>query len=182
MLNKYKEIALRLGINHSPNIGEDTLLNKIKEVCIERNIEFSSLLKEDTKEDIDEEYINKVKNISLSDVPDPYDPNDYNRLIRVQITCLDPSKNKNTSEIFTVGNLLTTQTKCIPYNNPTHITKMMYDAIKEIKYQNFMTSKNPRTGEEETTVRLTDAYSIQELPPLTPQELQAIAQEQLARK
>ena len=169
MLDKYKEIALKLGITHSPNIGEETLLNKIKDECTKQNINFDSLL-ENNELIEDKEYIEKVKNISLEDLPEPYDPNDYKKLVRVQITCLDPSKNKNTAEIFTVGNLMYTETKCVPYNVPTHISKMILEKIKDTKYQMFTTKKNPITGDDESSVILTNAYSVVELPPLSVKE------------
>ena len=179
MLDKYKKIATNLGIAYSPNIGENTLIDKIKEKCTNDNIEFDTLLHID--EEIDTEYIEKVKNIHLEDMPDPTDSNDYNRLIRVSISCLDPTKASNQSEIFTVGNLLVTQTKCVPYNKPTHITKFMYDDIKGRKYQHLTMSKD-KFGNDSPKPEIVPAYSITVLDPISIKEWQAIANEQLARK
>jgi hypothetical protein len=107
-----------------------------------------------------------------------------NRLVRIQIACMNPSKSEWEGEIFSVGSAkLGTFKKYIPFNSTDgwHVPYILYEALKERKYTQFYNAKGPR-GEKIRKGRLAPEFSIQVLPPLTKEELQELAQRQaLAR-
>lgn len=194
MLQIYKQIAEELGIKIHPATGEAKYKEKLIQECIIKGLNFNELVEKysthsETSEDT---VVNKttkqvdlpenIKNFSLESAPDPVDHNAYMKLIRVKVIPNDPSRAIGTSEIRTVGNLMHDYTKCIPYNVPTHIPVILYNVLKEARYQRVVKSVDPKTGQDTSRVEDVPAYTIEKLEPLTKKELEAIAQEQLARK
>lgn len=106
------------------------------------------------------------------------------KLIRCKIACLDPSKREWNGEIITVSNsLVGTIRKYVPYNSdaPYHIEQILLNALREKRMQVF-TTKPGKFGIQTRESKTVNAYSIEVLPPLTEEELQKLAQAQLARK
>lgn len=102
------------------------------------------------------------------------------KLVRCQIACNNPNKTSYQGEIFSARNKFIPEVKkFIPFNVPTHVPTILLNMIKEKKLQTFVTEKLPN-GMQTKRSKLVPEYSIQILPPLTPEEFNAIRQKQLA--
>ena len=102
------------------------------------------------------------------------------RLVRCTISCNNKNKSEFSGEIFCARNkILPEVKKFVPFGVPTHIPLILLNMIKEKQYQVFRTKKLPN-GQNVKEPSLIPEYNIQELPPLTQQELDAIARKQLA--
>ena len=102
------------------------------------------------------------------------------RLVRCTISCNNKNKSEFSGEIFCARNkILPEVKKFVPIGVPTHIPLILLNMIKEKQYQVFRTKKLPN-GQNVKEPSLIPEYNIQELPPLTQQELDAIARKQLA--
>lgn len=107
-----------------------------------------------------------------------------NRLVRVRITCMDPTKKNWTGEIISVGSSkLGTYKKFIPFNSeePYHIPWIIYQELKERKCRVGTTVKLPN-GQEVNKYKLVNAFSIELLPPLRPDELEDLKKQQALAK
>lgn len=101
-------------------------------------------------------------------------------LVHCIVTCNNPNKTSYAGEIFSVSNAkLPEIKKYIQYGTPYHVPRAIYKAIKEKKMLLFRKVKGP-DGNLRTVAYDAPEYSIQELPPLTPEELEAIKKKQLA--
>ena len=102
------------------------------------------------------------------------------RLIRCIVTCNNKNKTSYTGEIFCARNAIVPEVKkFIPFGVPTHIPQILFNMIKEKQYQQFTTRK---VGDKEIVeTKQLPAYTIQELPPLTKEELEDLKQRQLAQ-
>lgn len=102
------------------------------------------------------------------------------RLVRCTISCNNKNKSEFSGEIFCARNkILPEVKKFVPFGVPTHVPLILLNMIKEKQYQVFRTKKLPN-GQNVKEPSLIPEYNIQELPPLTQQELDAIARKQLA--
>ena len=99
------------------------------------------------------------------------------RLLRVTITPMDVLKRDYRGEFFEISNRVLKVKRFIPYGVPTHIEAVLLTEIRNRKFR--MTI--PATRESGAESRLVTAYAIQELPPLTEQELKNLAKAQQAR-
>jgi hypothetical protein len=103
-----------------------------------------------------------------------------NRLIRCRIQCMDPQKREWPGEIISVGSAkLGTFKKYIPFNSaePYHIPKIIYDVLVEKKCTIFYTDTDER-GNKVRVGHLKNAYAIEVLDPLTPDELSHLGRTQ----
>ena len=102
------------------------------------------------------------------------------RLVRCTISCNNKNKSEFSGEIFCARNkILPEVKKFVPFGVPTHVPLILLNMIKEKQYLVFRTKKLPN-GQTVKEPSLIPEYNIQELPPLTQQELDAIARKQLA--
>lgn len=102
------------------------------------------------------------------------------RLIRVRIQNMNPAKKDWPGEILSVGSAkLGTYKKYVPFNSPEpyHVPKIIYDMMVEKKCTIFHTEKD-RRGDDVRKGRLVNEYALEVMPPLTPEELSALAQRQ----
>lgn len=105
---------------------------------------------------------------------------DINRLVRIQVTCMNPNKSEWEGEIISVGSAkLGTFKKYVPFNSIEgwHVPHIIYEAMKERKFTQFFNAKGPR-GEKIRKGKLMPEFSIQVLDPLSKEELQELAQRQ----
>jgi hypothetical protein len=107
------------------------------------------------------------------------------RLIRCQIYNNNPAKNELKGEILSVGNkYLGTVRKFIPFGEATengyHVPKILVDMLKAKRYQRVRSVKNP-DGTERVETILAPEFTINELPPLTQEQLKELAAMQTAR-
>lgn len=106
------------------------------------------------------------------------------KLIRVKITCLDPKKKDLPGEIITVANeYIGTVKKYIPFGRKTangyHIPYCIYKMLKKRQFQHVNIEKDER-GKDRVEYQLLSEFSLEVLPPLTPEERSKLAQAQLA--
>ena len=107
-----------------------------------------------------------------------------NELVRVRVTCMNPSKSEWEGEIFTSGNsLVGSVTKYVPFNNEEgwHIPRMLYNFMLERQCPVYTTVKDSR-GNSVRKSKLIKEYVLEVLPALTPEELKELAQRQAMAK
>ena len=103
-----------------------------------------------------------------------------NKLVRCRITCMNPHKKNWTGEIVSVGSARAgTYKKLIPFNleEPYHLPKMIFDFLKEKKCRIGTTVRMPN-GQEVNRYKLVNEYALEVLDPLSPEELEDLAQRQ----
>ena len=112
------------------------------------------------------------------------------KLIRVRITVNNPSKQNREGEIISAGNtLIGFVSKFIPYQpafyeNGYHIPKIILDVMRDMKHARFPKKKGRLnvTLDDYSNVRMVPDFTIEELPPLTEEELKALAEYQQANR
>lgn len=106
------------------------------------------------------------------------------RLIRVRITNLNPAKKDLKGEIWTVSNkYLGTVRRFIPYGEATdngwHIEAVLLDMLKERQFNQVQTKRGDR-GQLIPINRMVREFAIEELTPLTAEEIRVLANQQAA--
>lgn len=107
---------------------------------------------------------------------------EYLKLVRVKVVCLDPSKAELKGEIVTVANgILGKVSKFIPYGDECgedgyHIPYILYLFLKE---KRFYQVKKDKRGTPIKSVEMPE-YAIEKLPQLTSEQLKSLAQRQKA--
>jgi len=105
---------------------------------------------------------------------------DAQKLVRIQVACLNPLKSDYSAVIISGGNsVMPTETKTIPLNTPWHVPRILVDILKNKKFQVFHETKD-ETGKTIKKTVQTPEFAVQELPPLNEDELAALAKRQLA--
>ena len=100
-------------------------------------------------------------------------------LVRVNVSCMDPSKKKLKGELICVSNKnFGTVQRFVPFNRDWHIEKVLYDQLNEREFMVFDREKTGRANIEVVTPRNVPAFNIRVLPPLTKGELKDLAQRQ----
>ena len=106
------------------------------------------------------------------------------RLIRCQVQCLDPQYKNSGGVFISLSNaVLGTHKWFVYFNAPIMITKWLYDYLKSCKYID--RSERGRRGNDGLTHTKTvntemASFSVTDLPPLTEEELNKLAEEQQA--
>ncbi|WP_421991633.1 hypothetical protein [Roseococcus sp.] len=106
------------------------------------------------------------------------------RLVRLRITNLDPKKKELPGEIITVANEhLGTVRKYIPFGEVTddgyHVPYCLYRMLEERKFLDIRTRRGSN-GQPIVSQRWVREFSLEVLPPLTPEELRSLAASQAA--
>ena len=182
-LDMLKTRANLMGISYSNNIGLDALKQKIADkINGEKQQE-----KNETPADDDE----NLPETSPTNLGKPAQTlrqrllQDNMRLIRVRITCLDPKKKDLPGEIITVANrYIGTVRKFVPFGEVTeggyHVPYVIYKMLKKRKFLNIRVRPNPNGGQDIVESRYVPEFAIEELPQLTPVELERLARAQIA--
>lgn len=166
-----KTKADTLGVTYSPNIGVDALREKINakmngEPEKKEEAKASEEPREKTKMEIRQEHFL-----------------DATRLIRCRVTNMNPAKADLPGEIFTVSNNIVGVIKrMIPYGEQvdgTHVENMLLNMLKEKQFQQIRTKKGAN-GQILPETKWVREFAIEELPPLTPEELKVLANKQAA--
>lgn len=176
-LTVLKERAKLMGIQHSPNIGLEALRKKIADV-------------QEGKQE--EEPAQEQPQVNpLGDAP-PVERKlslgqqlrlEQTRLVRVRIQNLDPKKKDLPGEIITVANeYIGTVRKFVPFGEATddgyHIPYCIYNFLKNRQFLQINVSK--KNGQQVVKTAMVREFAIEELPPLTEEELAHLAQAQTA--
>lgn len=109
------------------------------------------------------------------------------KLVRVRITNLDPGDAEIPGRIVTVYSKYTGKvTKLIPFGEATeggyHIPQILYDHLKEQKFAMRREVRGPGSafGVKKRKTTWVKKYALEVLPPLTKEEVRAMAQRQTA--
>lgn len=103
------------------------------------------------------------------------------RLIRVIVTPNEVYKREFQSELIQAGNsVLGTISRAVPFGVEWHIEHILLQSLKE-RQMHIMVKRKNAEGNEYYESKLAPAYTIQELPPLTQEELEELARNQMAR-
>ena len=163
--------ADKLGIKYSNNIGLETLRERVNAKLEEASEEISeeSEKAETKKSSGKETAIQKARKEAL-------------KLVRVNITSMENTKNNLSGEIFTVSNsVIGTVKRYIPFGVDWHIEQIILNTLKEKEFQRFGSEKTP-SGQTVRRAKSVPAYAIQILPLLTGAELEDLRKSQLARQ
>jgi len=153
-----KERADMMGIKYHPSIGLDKLKEKVNEILV---IEESPV----------EETPGQKRTRLIQEAT---------KLVRIRVTCMDPNKKGWPGEIFTVSNdVIGTVKKYVPFNAESgwHVPNIILKHMKRKKRQEFRTVKT-RNGMQIKEGYLVPAFAIEELSPLTEEELKELARKQ----
>lgn len=178
-LTVLKQRATLMGIKYSNNISLEKLRQKIADA--QEGI---------TAQEPDEDAVNPLAVEPKAPVKETEGQMrrrirlEQTRLIRVRIQNLDPKKKDLPGEIITVANeFMGTIRKFVPFGEATdngyHIPYCIYEFLKNRKFQNIRVSKGKggQTRVESAWVR---EFAIEELPPLTQEDLNQLAKAQIA--
>lgn len=105
---------------------------------------------------------------------------DASRLVRINVTCMNPAMKEHEGMIYTVSNsVVGTFKKYVPFNTTDgwHVPSIIYKHMKERECQVFHNGKGPR-GEKIKVKRMIPELNIQNLDALTPQELKDLGKQQ----
>lgn len=174
-LETLKARATQMGISFHPTIGVDKLREKVNAA-----IDGTPAPSDDSGDDKPEvkvsarqakqDAINKLRKESA-------------KLVRVNVTCMNPNKKEWKGEIFHTGNSqIGMFKKFVPFNteNGFHVPQIIFNMMNDRKFQTFYTETVG--GNKVRKGKLIKEYAIELLPDLTPEELKALAIKQAAAK
>lgn len=168
-LTLLKEQAKKLNISFSPNIGLDALKAKVKAVLENETPVVEEVAAPVTLGTLVESTGKRRARLRK----------EANVLVRIIVSCRNPSKKEWQGEFFTVSNsVIGTIKKYVPFDTEEgwHVPVALYNMIKERQYQHFYKVKVD--GKEVTRGKLVPEFNVQLLPQLTKEELQELAQRQ----
>ena len=166
-LTLLKERATLIGIPYHPSIGLDKLREKV-----------TAALKEPAEVEAAVQVVQEVQE-SEAQVHARY-RKEASALIRVRLTCMNPSKQSWEGEFFTVSNsVIGTIEKFVPFHAEEgwHIPQALLNMIQERHYQAPYTERGPK-GQEMRRSKLVKEFSIEILPNLTAGEVKDLANQQ----
>lgn len=184
-LSMLKARASLMGIAFSNNIGLDALKQKIAEKV---SGETAAAAAAQAEPEEDDEPVDERSPVQLAKPAPTLRQRllqDNMRLIRVRITCLDPKKKDLPGEIITVANrYIGTVRKFVPFGEVTeggyHIPYVIFKMLKKRKFLNIRVRPNPKGGQDIVESKYVPEFAIEELPQLTPIELERLARAQIA--
>lgn len=168
VLADLKQRATTLGVTFHPSIGLEKLREKVSKAMEDKS--------SDAEEDVSSTSNEPAKAVNAVSTKEAAD--NAKKLIRVRVTCMDPSKKEYDGEILTAGNSsIGTIKKYIPYGIEWHVPQILLNQLRDRKYQTFFNEKDEH-GRTHRRGKLVNAYAIEVLPPLTKQELKELEQRQ----
>lgn len=179
-LTLLKETADELRIKYHPNIGLEALREKIEAYHNEPKADEPADIGATPEELIAGYQESQRANLSPSQLRnEAY--KECNRLVRVVVNCMNPTKRDWPGEMIEVSNsLVGTFKKFIPFNNAAgyHIPHIIFQALKERKCQIFVNGTDSN-GNPTKRAKLISEFAVEVLDPLTEAELKELAQRQL---
>lgn len=169
-----KKRADQLGVKYHPNIGLEKLRDKV-------NAKMTGETEPaDDEEEVVQATADPVKKQETKQQMRVRLQREAAKLIRVNITCMNPNKRDLEGEIFTAGNsIVGSYKKYVPFNteNGWHVPQIILNQIKQRKCQIFVTVRDDR-GNKSRKGKLINEFSVEELKPLTKKELEDLAKRQ----
>lgn len=177
-LEALKDRADLLGIKYHPNISEEKLEERVKAAL------------DDAPKDAQESPAAPAKQPAEAAAPKLKTPEETanqrrvrkkkeaEALVRVRVTCMNPNKKEWDGEIITAGNnMVGTIRKMVPFNEVWHVPRMILNVMRDRQCQVFVTVRDDK-GRKVRKGKLIKEFAIEELPPLTEDELKKLAQRQ----
>jgi hypothetical protein len=178
-LTSLKSRADLLGVKYHPSIGVDALRDKVnaavtaegpvKEAATTEPIAAAGAVETASVAETDGQLRARKKR-------------EANELIRMRVTCMNPSKAEWDGEIFTAGNsVVGSFKKYIPFNADEgwHVPRIIYNQIKERECQIWVSSQDAR-GNTVRKGKLIKEFAIEIMDALTHEELTELARRQAA--
>lgn len=177
--------AAALKIKFHPNISNENLAERIKDALAEQAAAEEEKKSPAVQQAVVAEAVAEVAPTAKTAAQMRHEQiMDMTRLIRVRITCHDPSKQDQPGFVFTVANgVVGSLRKFVPYNTDDdgyHLPFMMVQELKQKTFTRFFIEKDPVTRREVNRIKTVRMFAIEELPQLTPEELAELAKTQAA--
>lgn len=176
-------------VNSEPVLEEGKSRSYYVEKAKELRIMFPQNITTEKLKTLISSKIHQLQSIkSLENPTGAFQYQDMTALVRCRITCLNPAKKNWDGEIITAGNdNLPHISYYVPFNavdGVWHLPRIIYLLLKEKKYYHIVehsNSRDPRKyGIDIQKSKLVPEFLIEELPQLTQEELELLAQEQIA--
>lgn len=187
-LQQLKDIATRLGFTFHHLVGAEKLEAQLREYCESNNTTLEDVMEKlgNGEEVVFQKVIPKEEKVTFASLAAIKNAKkketlerDAMKLVRCIITCNNKNKTSYSGEIFEVRNaVIPGMKKFVPFDVPTHIPQIMFNMLKERKCQIFVSKRVD--GRDVNVPKEINEFNIEVLPPLTPEELEAIRQKQLA--
>jgi hypothetical protein len=165
-LDLLKERAEVMNISYHPSIGLDKLREKVNSAITSETVNTST-------ESVEEKgTLNKPKTRTelLAQAK---------KLVRVNVTCMNPNMKEHEGGLYSVGNGIVGMFKVfVPFNVDWHVPQIVLTHMQNRKCQIFSTNKSSKGS---SVPKLIKELSIDILDPLTPEELKALGQRQIAQ-
>lgn len=169
-LTLLKERADLMKIQYHPSIGVEKLRSKINEVLspeeTEKPVHVAAKPKP-SKADIKRMYHTRLRK-------------EANKLVRIRLTCMNPTKKNWPGEVLTVSNaVIGTIKKYVPFNaeDGYHVPQVIYEMLKSRRYPQYSTVKLPN-GMQKKTSKLVKEFSIELLTPLNAEQMKDLEERQ----
>ncbi len=168
-LTLLKERANLMGIQYHPSIGLNTLREKVKSAL---DLDASNKPQDTISVDMSE-FVETLgqKKARLK--------KEAEKLVRIRISCMNPTKAEIPGEVVCVGNKFIGQiTQYVPFNNePIHVRQIILDRLQERTYTHHYTAQG-KTGKDESKNKQVREFNIEILPFLTEEEIKDLAHQQ----
>lgn len=174
----WKEQANLLGISYPQNITTPKLMELVQQTITERNNQQSH-----STSSVGTRGINTIEKLA----PEVIKAQDHAlALVRFKLTVLDPNKSSLSGMVFTVANdNIAPVKRVIPFNAEIwHAERIILDYMKGMKYQQLKSKWNEKMKgnfDDPASAKLMPCFHIEELPPLTLEELKDLAEVQMAQ-
>lgn len=180
-LETLKMRADQMGIPYHPNIGLETLRKKVQDK-LDGNAEGSK--SDDNDASVNAPDAPKQTKAQIEQALREKQWSEQLRLVRIRITCLNPLKKDLQGEIVTVANrFLGTVKKFIPFGEATdngyHVPFVLLQELKSRRFNSVRTTKGDK-GQIIVHQRMVPEFAIEELEPLSTEELDQLARQQAA--
>lgn len=159
-IDSLKQIADNMGIKYSPNIGLDKLKAKIEEA---------------------REVATPVAVVNSTSSRYRAAKMDATKLVRVRVVNMDPN-HKDHKGVWAMGanKAVGTLRKFVPFSVEYHLENMLFKILRDKKRRETYEIPDGKGGKVKKN-RFVPCFAIEELPPLTPEELEALASDQRKR-
>lgn len=182
-LDILKQKADLMGISYKSNIGIEALRNKVNAKLAgteDRTDENGNEIPDAAEVPVPKKLSREAQEQAIRD--DMH--TNQMALVRVRISCLNPAKAQIKGEIITVANrYLGTVRKFVPFGEATdngyHIPRVLLNELKSRRFNSVSTKKGPN-GQLLPVQRLVPEFAIEELEPLSMEELDKLAAAQMA--
>lgn len=183
-LDMLKQKADQMGVPYKSNIGIETLRAKINAKLNDEPDVPDDEEEDDNTKAAPQKAQKKMSKAEIMQAERDRQAKEEMALVRVRISCLNPAKREIKGEIVTVANrFVGTVRKFVPFGEATdegyHLPRILLNELKSRKFNSVTTRKGPN-GQMLPVQRLVPEFAIEELEPLTQEQLNKLAAAQAA--